>query len=43
MKQCKHYEISMRRKLDFIVQYKIDLDEELKGSRPSQGMRVDFL
>ncbi len=28
---------------DFIVEYEIDLCDELEGSKPGQGMRVDFL
>ena len=31
------------RKPDFIVEYEIDLDNRLKDSKPTQGMRVDFL
>jgi len=28
---------------DFIVEYEIDLAEEIKDAKPGQGMRVDFL
>jgi hypothetical protein len=28
---------------DFIVEYEIDLADEIKDAKPSQGMRVDFL
>lgn len=37
------YEKTTGREPDFIVEYEIDLDDALKASEPSQGMRVDFL
>lgn len=33
----------LNRNPDFIVEYEIDLCEELKNAKPGQGMRVDFL
>lgn len=37
------YQDLLARKPDFIVEYNIDLDEEIKNAKPTQGMRVDFL
>ena len=37
------YQNRLARKPDFIVEYKIDLDEANKNAKPTQGMRVDFL
>ncbi|MBQ0798209.1 MAG: hypothetical protein KBT63_02915 [Porticoccaceae bacterium] len=37
------YEERTGRQPDFIVEYKIDLAEEIKNAKPSQGMRIDFL
>lgn len=37
------YRDRLNRDPDFIVEYEIDLCEEMKGSKPNQGMRVDFL
>lgn len=43
MEQHIPYEENTGRKPDFIVQYEIDLAEEIKEAKPNQGMRVDFL
>ena len=43
MEDHKPYQERLKREPDFIVAYKIDLCEELKDSKPGQGMRVDFL
>ena len=37
------YEEDQNRQPDFIVEYEIDLCEELKDAKPHQGMRTDFL
>ena len=37
------YEERMGRLPDFIVEYEIDLADEIKNAKPNQGMRVDFL
>lgn len=37
------YEDNLDRFPDFIVEYEIDLCDELKSAKPTQGMRVDFL
>ena len=37
------YELAKDRGPDFIVEYEIDLCDELKDAKPGQGMRVDFL
>lgn len=43
MKQHTPYQERLNRVPDFVVEYRIDLEEKLKGGKPSQGMRVDFL
>lgn len=37
------YSISTGEKPDFEVEYEFDIDPELEGIRPGQGMRCDFL
>ena len=37
------YQERLIREPDFIVEYEIDLAEEIKDAKPTQGMRVDFL
>ncbi|MEQ3515731.1 hypothetical protein ABMY35_20625 [Pseudoalteromonas sp. BZB3] len=37
------YEDVQNRQPDFIVEYEIDLCNELKNAKPHQGMRTDFL
>lgn len=37
------YQNRLIREPDFVVEYEIDLDEEIKSAKPTQGMRVDFL
>lgn len=37
------YQERLNRIPDFIVEYEIDLSEELKDTKLGQGMRVDFL
>lgn len=37
------YQERLKRSPDFVVEYEIDLCDELKGAKPGQGMRVDFL
>ncbi|GGZ96579.1 hypothetical protein GCM10008090_01020 [Arenicella chitinivorans] len=37
------YEERTKRQPDFIVEYEVDLAEEIKNAKPGQGMRVDFL
>ena len=43
MKEHIPYEEKFGRQPDFIVEYEIDLAEEIKNAKPGQGMRVDFL
>ena len=43
MKQHTPYQERLQRDPDFIVEYAIDLAEELKEAKPHQGMRIDFL
>lgn len=37
------YEENSGRQPDFIVEYEIDLADEIKDAKPTQGVRVDFL
>ena len=37
------YQDRLNRDPDFVVEYELDPFEELKESKPGQGMRVDFL
>ena len=37
------YQERLKRSPDFVVEYEIDLCDELRGTKPGQGMRVDFL
>ena len=37
------YEDTQNRQPDFIVEYEIDLCDEMKNAKPHQGMRTDFL
>ncbi|UPW17090.1 hypothetical protein M0C34_12610 [Agarivorans sp. TSD2052] len=43
MNEHTPYQERLNRNPDFIVEYVIDLSEELKGAKLGQGMRVDFL
>ena len=43
MEEHKPYQDRLHREPDFVVEYKLDPCDELKSSKPSQGMRVDFL
>ncbi len=37
------YEDEQNRQPDFVVEYEIDLCDEMKNAKPHQGMRTDFL
>lgn len=37
------YQDRLKRNPDFVVEYEIDLCDELKDAKPGQAMRVDFL
>lgn len=37
------YQERLKRPPDFVVEYEVDLCDELKDAKPGQGMRVDFL
>ncbi|MGE6315935.1 hypothetical protein ACQKC1_09120 [Shewanella baltica] len=37
------YEDEQNRQPDFVVEYEIDLCDEMKNAEPHQGMRTDFL
>jgi hypothetical protein len=37
------YEDDQNRQPDFVVEYEIDLCDEMKNAKPHQGMRTDFL
>ena len=37
------YSVRLGREADFEVRYEFDIDPELKGLKPGQGMRCDFL
>ena len=37
------YKGAQNRQPDFIVEYEIDLCDEMKNAKPHQGMRTDFL
>ena len=37
------YEDKQNRQPDFVVEYEIDLCDEMKNAKPHQGMRTDFL
>ena len=37
------YQERLKREPDFIVEYAIDLAQELEDAKPHQGMRIDFL
>lgn len=43
MEKHKPYQERLNREPDFVVEYVLDLCDELKDAKPSQGMRVDFL
>ena len=43
MEEHVPYEQRARRSPDFIVEYEIDLADEIGNAKPGQGMRVDFL
>lgn len=43
MRHHTPYQERLKRSPDFIVEYEIDFGDELKGVKPGQGMRVDFL
>ncbi|MDP5192147.1 hypothetical protein, partial [Rheinheimera baltica] len=43
MEEHTPYEERTKRQPDFIVEYEINLAEEIKSAKPGQGMRVDFL
>jgi len=43
MKDHTPYQERLKRIPDFVVEYELDLCEELKEAKPGQGMRVDFL
>lgn len=43
MEEHKPYQERLNREPDFVVDYELDPCEELKGAKPGQGMRVDFL
>ena len=37
------YEDDQNRQPDFVVEYEIELCDEIKNAKPHQGMRTDFL
>jgi hypothetical protein len=43
MEEHSPYQNRLKRNPDFIVEYEFDPCDELKSSKPGQGMRVDFL
>jgi len=43
MRDHAPYQDRLNREPDFIVEYELDPCDEMKSSKPGQGMRVDFL